>query len=139
MGAKGHQKLIVNGSQWASWVLRLQKVDILLTGVHLWNSIGYKAANRDTLWESITFERVMRTPYILGCDFNMHPPSIEGTNIALYMNGTIVVPDFPYADAVTKTIIDFLIEHKRLPTCIKDEGYLDGPRNPHCGLILDML
>eukprot|EP00959_Pyramimonas_sp_CCMP1952_P065335 1363821-Pyramimonas_sp.AAC.1 len=99
MGAKGHKKPIVEGTQWASCVLRLSKVDILLIGVYLWDSIGYKQANRDILWEIIAFIRVMRMPYILGGDFNMDPSVIEGANILEYMNGAIIAPDIPYTNA----------------------------------------
>eukprot|EP00959_Pyramimonas_sp_CCMP1952_P375221 7858586-Pyramimonas_sp.AAC.1 len=99
MGAKGRQKPIVNGTQRASCVLRLQTVDILLIGAYLWDSIGYKAANRDIMWEIITFARAMRMPYILEGDFNMDPSSIEGASILSHMNGTIVVPGIPYINA----------------------------------------
>ncbi|CAK0905478.1 unnamed protein product [Prorocentrum cordatum] len=95
-------------------------------------------ADREILREIIAFIRVMRMPYILGGDFNMDPSVIEGANILEYMNGTIIVPDIPYTNAVTKTMIDYFIVDDRLATSITVEGHLEGPWSPHYGLTLTL-
>ena len=125
------------GDDWCSTLVRYKGLDVVKVCMYLDDSIGMTGANIKKWEEVTTFLTSIGLPFIIGGDFNMHPKTVEDSELLRTLKAKIHMdPDIVFTCSQGRgTYDDYIIVSNKLASAVL-LGRLDpnSPFSPHAGI-----